>query len=108
GGWSLNITQAIPPTTTGQLIISEFRLRGPSGASDEFIELYNTTGATLTPQAADASAGLAVAASDGTARCVAPTGTAIAAGGPFLCVNSVAYSISGYPAGHGPTATGNL
>src|SRR5207248_2431955 len=37
GGWSLNITQAIPPTTAGQLIISEFRLRGPSGANDEFI-----------------------------------------------------------------------
>src|SRR5437764_11364103 len=27
------------PTTAGQLIISEFRLRGLSGANDEFIEL---------------------------------------------------------------------
>src|SRR5213078_1281832 len=52
-------------------------------------------------------AGLAVAASDGTARCVVPNGTAIPAGGHFLCANSVAYSISGYPAGNGTTATAN-
>ncbi len=47
-GWSLNIATEIPATTTGQLIISEFRLSGPSGADDEFIELYNTTAAPLT------------------------------------------------------------
>ncbi|WP_407539057.1 ExeM/NucH family extracellular endonuclease [Deinococcus radiomollis] len=28
-------------TTPGKVVISEFRLRGPSGASDEFIELFN-------------------------------------------------------------------
>src|SRR2546423_142872 len=29
----------------GTLLISEFRLRGPNGASDEFIEIYNNSGA---------------------------------------------------------------
>ena len=31
----------------GQVIISEFRLRGPNGANDEFVELYNTTSSTV-------------------------------------------------------------
>ena len=36
-----------PPTGTGKLIISEFRFRGPSGAADEFIELYNAGTAAM-------------------------------------------------------------
>ena len=31
--------------TAGSLIISEFRVRGPNGANDEFIEIYNDSGA---------------------------------------------------------------
>jgi len=31
----------------GQLLISEFRTRGPAGAADEFIEIYNPSTATL-------------------------------------------------------------
>ncbi len=30
-----------PPPTPGEVVISQFRVRGPIGVSDEFIELYN-------------------------------------------------------------------
>ncbi len=93
--------------TAGQLLISEFRVRGPSGANDEFIEIYNNSGADHTVAAVDASSGYGVAASDGTARCVIPNGTVIPNRGHYLCVNSVAYSLASYPAGNGTTATGD-
>src|SRR4029078_2830670 len=41
--------------TAGQLLISEFRLRGPSGANDEFIEIYTNIGASHTAVAASGS-----------------------------------------------------
>lgn len=87
-GWSLNITTNIPSTTSGQLLISEFRLSGPAGADDEFIELYNASGARLTVQSADDSSGLGVAASDGVTRCVVPNGTLIPAEGHYLCAHA--------------------
>lgn len=90
GGWSLSISTALPVTTAGQLIISEFRLSGPNGADDEFIELYNTTSGRLTVQAADGSSGLGVAASDGVTRCTVPNGTVIPAHGHYLCANNSA------------------
>ena len=89
----------------GQLIISEFRVRGPNGANDEFIELYNNSGADHT--VAGGGTGYAVAASNGVARCVVPNGTVIPNRGHYLCVNSVGYSLASYPAGNGTTATGD-
>src|SRR5688572_13125492 len=89
----------------GQLIISEFRVRGPNGANDEFIELYNNSGADHT--VAGGGTGYAVAASNGVARCVIPNGTVIPNRGHYLCVNSVGYSLASYPAGNGTTATGD-
>ncbi|MDT5156998.1 MAG: hypothetical protein QOH51_1355 [Acidobacteriota bacterium] len=100
----LTITNDDAPVSAGQLIISEFRLRGPSGVNDEFIEIYNNTNSPHTVGATDASAGYGVAASDGVLRCTIPNGTVIPAHGHFLCVNSVAYSLSGYPAGSAPEA----
>jgi hypothetical protein len=38
-----------PSATAGQLIISEFRLRGPGGVNDEFVEIYNASGAVHIP-----------------------------------------------------------
>ncbi|HEX7315752.1 MAG TPA: hypothetical protein VF297_17675 [Pyrinomonadaceae bacterium] len=93
--------------TSAQLIISEFRVRGPNGANDEFIELYNNSGADHTVTSAGPSTGYAVAASNGVARCVVPNGTVIPNRGHYLCVNSVGYSLASYPAGNGTTATGD-
>ena len=89
----------------GSLIISEFRVRGPNGANDEFIEIYNATGADHT--VAGGGTGYAIAASNGVARCVIPNGTVIPNRGHYLCVNSVGYSLASYPAGNGTTATGD-
>ena len=93
------------PSASGQLIISEFRVRGPNGANDEFIEIYNNSGADHT--VAGGGTGYAVAASNGVARCVIPNGTVIPNRGHYLCVNSVGYSLASYPAGNGTTATGD-
>ena len=92
-------------SVSAQLIISEFRVRGPNGANDEFIELYNNSGANHT--VAGGGTGYAVAASNGVARCVVPNGTVIPNRGHYLCVNSVGYSLASYPAGNGTTATGD-
>ena len=82
----------------GSLIISEFRLRGPSGANDEFVEIYNDSNSAHTV-AASSGTGYAVAASDTTTRCTIPNGTVIPAHGHYLCTNSVAYSLSGNATG---------
>jgi len=97
-----------PPVSVaaaGDLVISEFRVRGPNGANDEFIEIANVSGADHT--VAGGGTGYAVAASNGVARCVIPNGTVIPNRGHYLCVNSVGYSLASYPAGNGTTATGD-
>ena len=110
GGWAAkNVAVPVPlvPAAPGQIIISEFRLRGPLGANDEFIEIYNASGADHTVDDSGAGTGYAVAASNGVARCVIPNGTVIPNRGHYLCVNSVGYSLASYPAGNGTTATGD-
>jgi hypothetical protein len=92
--------------TAGNLIISEFRLRGPNNALDEFVELYNNTDLPITIATNDGSSGFAVAASDGVVRFVVPNNTTIPARAHFLGVAS-GYSISTYPANGLNTATGD-
>ena len=101
-------TPAATPVPGGtSLIISEFRLRGPSGSNDEFVEIYNNSNDAVNVQADDGSSGYAVVASDGIARFVIPNGTIIPARGHFLGVNSLQYSLANYPAGSGTTANGD-
>ena len=97
--------------TAGQLIISEFRLKGkgattPLSDNNEFIEIYNASGASHTV-AALSGAGYGIAASDGITRCIIPNGTVIPDRGHYLCVNSVGYDLASYPAGNGTFATGD-
>ncbi|MBN9428843.1 MAG: IPTL-CTERM sorting domain-containing protein [Burkholderiales bacterium] len=80
------------------LQISEFRLRGPAGANDEFIRIHNETSTALTV-AASSGTGYGIAASDGVTRCTIPNGTVIPAGGSYLCANSGAYSLAGNSSG---------
>ena len=99
---------AVTGPFAGDLLISEFRLRGAGGAEDEFIELYNNTETPISINTTDDSPGWAVAASDGVIRFIIPNGTIIPAHGHFLGVNSNGYSLSSYPAGvDGTTATGD-
>jgi hypothetical protein len=102
---SLCLLAVFESNVFGQLIISEFRVRGPNGANDEFIEIYNNSGADHT--VAGGGTGYAIAASNGVARCVIPNGTVVPNRGHYLCVNSVGYSLASYPAGNGTTATGD-
>lgn len=92
GGLSLAAIVACSAGAAQAQKISDFRLRGPSGAADEYIRVYNDTNAPITV-AASSGAGWAVAASDGVVRCTIPNGTVLRAGGSFLCANSVAYSL---------------
>jgi hypothetical protein len=108
--WPLPTTtpSLIDPIRDVPLIISEFRFRGPGGPSDEFVELYNIDSAPYTVTPDDESDGLAVVASDGLTRFIIPAGTVIPGHGHYLAVNSLGYSLEGYPAAGGSGASGDI
>jgi predicted extracellular nuclease len=80
-------------TPSPQVVISEFRTRGPSGANDEFIELYNSGESPI-----DVS-GWKIRGSNNaaavTTRLTINNGTTIPARGHFLTTNSSATGYSG-------------
>jgi hypothetical protein len=92
-GVCLNIEQTGAPISPGSLLISEFRLRGPNGANDEYVEIYNPTASTITVDDVMGEVGYGVVASDGALRCTIPNGNKILPGGHFLCANSIGYSL---------------
>lgn len=111
GSFSLSVPATTP---LGSVLISEFRLNGPNGASDEFIEIYNNTDAAVTvndvtPPGTGPS-GWAIVSADDTsvAKAIIPNGTTIPARGHYLVANSVGYSLGEYPSGNnGVPGTGN-
>lgn len=82
--------------TEEQIIISEFRARGPGGSKDEFIELYNNTDSDITVNVnnTDFYAGLTTIIAQVGTGCsgnlflAAPNGTFIPARGHYLVTNS--------------------
>ncbi len=119
----------------GDVLISEFRFRGPTpagtpltGAFDEFVEIQNNTNQDITvtdqfgvgdcasprgcgpdPTAPQGSGGWALVSSDdpGTPKFIIPAGTVIPAHGHYLGVNANGYSLNGYPAGTTINAVGD-
>ena len=81
------------PSNSGGLIISEFRLRGPQGVRDEFVELYNPALVPFIVQTTDNSDGWAlVYSTNGTTVsqifAVIPNGTVIPPHGHFLVADN--------------------
>jgi uncharacterized repeat protein (TIGR01451 family) len=104
------ITVVSPPATltvepyAGQLLISEFRTRGPAGAADEFVELYNVTTHTLH------IGGLKLRASNGSGtisdRVTVPAATTLGPGCHYLVANGSASGFSGSVAPNQTFGTG--
>ncbi|MDT7541397.1 MAG: hypothetical protein QOE33_1301 [Acidobacteriota bacterium] len=83
-----------PAPASGDLLISEFRFRGPEFFADEFVELYNNTNSAIVVNTSDGTSGWLVQAAnpspappDGTgglASYILPRGTVIPARTHFL------------------------
>jgi hypothetical protein len=85
------------PVAPGDLVIREFRLRGPASAADEYVVIHNRTSSAIVVGATDGSAGFAVASSDGVPVFTIPNGTVIKSRGFFLGVNTAAFSLGTTP-----------
>ena len=98
------------PVQAGQALISELRWRGPAGAEDEFVEIYNNTNNPMVVQSLDGSSGWSVVISNGSITgpvCTIANGTPIPTRGHLLCTNTNGYSLAGYPSGGGTQTTGD-
>jgi DNA/RNA endonuclease G (NUC1) len=95
-------TSAFAVSTT--VVISEFRVRGPAGGNDEFIELLNVSGASVS------IAGWKVNGSNNAAgtstRATIPAGTTLGAGCRYLLTNSASGGYTGPVAGNQTYGTG--
>ena len=108
--WALVSPTGPTPSAAGTLIISEFRLRGPAGPRDEYVELYNPGSTPVIVNTTDGSDGWALGFSTNgvaiTGVAVVPNGTVIKPHGHFLITDNpdnvggtsaVVYSLNGAP-----------
>ena len=111
------VTAQSGATSSVPLIISEFRLSGPNGPTDEFIEIYNNSDSSHTVNSVDGtSSGYALVGSSNAVlndslpvtKIVIPNGTIIPARAHMLFTHATGYTLSNYPAGSGTTAVPNF
>lgn len=85
------------PVAQGDVVLSEFRWRGPLGAFDEYVEIANRTDHDIVVSAPDGSAGWSIGR-PGTAHAVIPSGTRIPRGGHWFAAGE-SFSLASYPGG---------
>jgi hypothetical protein len=81
--------------SASNVLISEFRLNGPQGSHDEYVELYNNSGSQIVVSES-AGSGWALRSSDGVTRFIVPAGTIIPARGHYLGYGEPDYSSNRY------------
>jgi hypothetical protein len=74
------------PASTSDVVISEFRTRGPGGASDEFIEIYNPTSTAVDISGWKINASNNAGAAD--TRATIPASTLLRSGQYYLVANN--------------------
>jgi uncharacterized protein len=103
-GMALCLFAAALPALAADLTISNFRVRGPSGGNDEFVELHNGSGSPINV------GGYALLASNATGttgtRATLPGGTSIAPGCYLLLTNGASSGYSGSVRGDVVYSTG--
>jgi hypothetical protein len=100
GNFIVNFIRAVA-VNAGDVLISEFRPRGPGAASgvNDFVELLNNTDHGITVIVNDGSSGWLVQASSGAPgpiNFIIPNGTTIPAHGHYLGANSSGYNLQPY------------
>ncbi|HEY1119719.1 MAG TPA: lamin tail domain-containing protein, partial [Acidimicrobiales bacterium] len=83
-----NIKVAQPVVTTNHVVISEFAPQGPAGATDEFIELYNPTGADIDISGWKVQYKSSTSTTTYSGSYALPAGSIIAAHGYFLVASN--------------------
>lgn len=94
---ALSTLASAVPALAAQVVISEFRTRGPNGGNDEFVEIHNTTASPINIGGwklwgSNASATVSV-------RATVPEGVSLPPGCYYLFTNSAASGYSGAVAG---------
>lgn len=98
---NIDCSQNFGLNNTNPLMISRFRMNGPAGPLDEFVEIYNPLTIPHTVASGNcggggygiwASAGNGTTANSASLVCQIPNGTVIPAGGYYLCTG-VNYSL---------------